>query len=421
MNPIQFTWEGLSLAFKAIGANRMRAFLTMLGVGTGIFAITSILTMVNSLKVSLTEGIASLGNTVLFVHHWPWAEGGDEWYKFINRPMVSYDDFQYLKQRLDRVEGVCLEVTARGQTLRAAGRSVSNIELVGVTHDKVTVNDLIFSAGRYFSEIESHLGSAVCLVGDNVARTLYPEGDALGQSLRVQGKRLRIVGVLEKKGAGLFPGMTTDDDKVFIPFKVMANMFNVSKRGVEKVIVIKAHAYEDLAYVEDETIGIVRAARGLKPAAENNFAINKQEALMERFDQFFGVLTTGGWWISLFSILIGGFSIGNIMYISVRERTREIGVQKALGATQGFILFQFLAEAVLICLIGGLMGLGAVAGLAFLASLLFAVIDVPLAITFAAADVLVAIGLSVFIGLISGFVPALLAARLDPVIAIRQA
>ena len=420
MNPLQFTYEGLRLALKAIGTNRLRAFLTMLGVGTGIFAITSILTMVNSLKVSLTEGIASLGNTVLFVHHWPWAEGGEEWYKFINRPMVSYEDFQDLKQRLDRVDGVCLEVTSRGQTVRAEGRSVSNIELVGVTHDKAAVNDLDFAAGRYFSEIESHLGSAVCIVGDNIAQGLYPDGNALGQTLRVQGKRLRIVGVMTRKGAGLFPGMTTEDDKVFVPFKVMAGMFNISKRGVEKVILIKATNHEDLAYVEDETIGIIRASRGLKPAAENNFAINKQEALMDRFNQFFGVLATGGWWISIFSILIGGFSIANIMYISVRERTREIGVQKALGSTRSFILYQFLTEAVLICLIGGLLGLGAVALLAAAATFFFSMISVPLEIAFAASDVLVAIGLSVFIGLVSGFVPALLAARLDPVIAIRQ-
>ncbi|RMG73562.1 MAG: ABC transporter permease, partial [Bacteroidetes bacterium] len=368
MNVLQFLTEGIRLALKAIGTNRMRAFLTMLGVGTGIFAITSILTMVNSLKVSLTEGIAALGNTVLFVHHWPWAEGGEEWYKFINRPMVSYSDYQDLKQRLTHVDGVCLEATARGQTVRAEGRSLSNIELGGVTHDKVVIGEMAFSEGRYFSEIESHLGSAVCFVGDNIAKELFPDGDALNNTLRVQGKRLRIVGIMERKGAGLFPGMPSEDDRVYVPYKVLAGMFNLNKRGIEKVIQIKATSHEDLPYVEEEVIGIMRASRGLKPATENNFAINKQEALMERFEQFFGVLATGGWWISIFSILIGGFSIANIMYISVRERTREIGVQKALGSTRSFILFQFLMEAVLICLIGGLLGLWAVALLAFLAS-----------------------------------------------------
>ncbi|GAB4425318.1 MAG: ABC transporter permease [Bacteroidia bacterium] len=421
MSIIQFIIEGLAMARKAIGANRMRSFLTMLGVATGIFAITGILTMVNSLQTSLTENIASLGNTTLFVHHWPWAERGEEWYKFINRPQVDYRDYWKLKQGLSRVSGVSYQVSARNQTVRAEGRSVSLVEVVGVTHDAVVVADMRFQRGRYFSEVESHLGSAVCIVGDNVARQLFPGQDALGQYVRIQGRRLRIIGVAEKKGSSLFPGMVSDDDRVMLPYKVLANMFNVNMRGLDKVIVIKAASHEDLPYVEDEITGLVRAARGLKPRTENNFAINKQEALMNTFDRFFGNLEIGGWVISIFSILIGGFSIGNIMYISVRERTNEIGVQKALGSTRSFILYQFLSESVLICLIGGLIGLLLAFMLGALVQAIMAGMDVPFQVRFAAGDVLLAMGLSVFIGLVSGFVPAVLASRLDPVSAIRHA
>ncbi|MEO1452060.1 MAG: ABC transporter permease, partial [Bacteroidota bacterium] len=329
----------------------------MLGVATGIFAITGILTMVNSLQKSATESVANLGNTTIFVHHWPWAEGNNEWYKFIGRPKVSYRDFQKLKQNLTRVRGVSYEVSLRNQSIRAEGLSMSNLEVLGITHDAGEIKDMNFEDGRYFTEVESHLGSPVCIVGFNVAENLFPDSRAVGQYMRVRGKRMRVIGVQEKKGAGLFPGMPSEDDRVYIPYRQLSSTMNTEKRSIEKVITVKAERYEELELVESDIIGLMRSARGLKPKIENNFAINKQEALMNRFESFFGYLKTGGWVISIFSILIGGFSIGNIMYISVRERTSEIGVQKALGSTGPFILYQFVSEAIYICLLGGVIGL----------------------------------------------------------------
>lgn len=420
MNLFQFLREGTKFAFQAIGASRMRAFLTMLGVATGIFAITGILTMVNSLQTSITNNISALGNTTIFVHHFPWKDNGDDWFKFFNRPKVSYNDYQKLKKNLDRVAGVSFEASVGGQMVRAAGRGISGISVVGTTEDFGLIKDIEFSEGRYFSEIEHHLGSAVCMIGYNIAENLFPDGPALNQFIRVKGRRLRVIGVLSKQGASMFFGNASDDDKVYLPYRVIAKMYNVSNRSIEKVVTIKAETYEDLEYVEDETIGIVRAARGLKPRTEDNFAINKQEALMNQFEVAFGFLKTGGWVISIFSILIGGFSIGNIMYISVRERTNEIGIQKSLGATKGFILYQFLAEAVLICFLGGILGLGAVFGVGFLAQWIFTTFDLPMQVYFSLADIITGLGLSVGIGILSGFIPSLIAASLDPVIAIRQ-
>lgn len=411
--------EGVRLALNAMSANRQRSFLTMLGVATGIFAITGILTMVNSLQTSLTSNLSTLGNTVIFVHHWPWAEGRDEWYKFVGRPKASYRDFQKLKQNLRRVEGVSYEVTAKNQSLRANGRSVSGIEVTGVTRDEQVVRDLRLQGGRFFTEMETHLGSAVCVIGDNLARNLFPQSDPLGQSLRIGGKRVRVIGVQERQGAPLFPGMPNEDDKTYLPYRLIASMYNLSSRSIDKMIVIKAQDYASLPWVENEIEGLMRAARGLRPQAENNFAINKQEALMDRFEMFFGYLDTGGWVISIFSILIGGFSIGNIMYISVRERTMEIGVQKALGATRGFILYQFVAEALLMCGLGGVLGLLLVFGVGGLVQLLLQGLQVPLTVAFSPQDVATGLGLSLFIGLLAGFLPALIAARLDPVEAIR--
>jgi len=421
MNFLQFILEGLQMASRAIRANRQRAFLTMLGVATGIFAITGILTMLGSLESSLSKNLASLGNTTLFVHHWPWAEGGNEWYKFYNRPRVSYRDFQKLKSGLDRVEGVSFGASLRQQVVRVDGQSAAGIEVVGVTQDHRQVVNMTFEQGRFFTEIESHLGSAVCIVGASIADALFLGRPAVGQSIRVGGKRLKVIGIQTRQGAPLFPGMPNEDEKVYVPYRFMAGMANLSSRSLEKVITLKAKTYDDLPYVENSVEGIMRAARGLRADADNNFAINKQEALMDRFDSFFGYLETGGWVISIFSILIGGFSIGNIMYISVRERTGEIGVQKALGATRPFILFQFVMEAVLICVLGGLLGLMVTFGVGGLVQLLLNALEVPLTVAFTSENVMLGLGLSVIIGLVSGVFPSIIAARMDPVEAIRQA
>ena len=417
MNIFHFTYEGIAMALNALFSNKVRTFLTMLGVATGIFAISAILTMVNSMKYSLSENLSSLGNTTMFVHNWPWKNNSQDWFKFFNRPKVSYSDYLKLKEGLDEVEGVAYQVSVMGQTVKGEGRSFSNVSIQGVTEDYVNLNNLKVGEGRFFTEIEIAGGNPVCVVGTNIATGLYPGESPLGKFVRLGGNRAKIVGILEKKGAGIFGG--SQDDGVLIPYMYAARNYNMNRRSVDKMIMVKAQKYENLDYVESEIISKVRANRGLKPGVEDNFSINKQEMLMKQIDTIFKYLENGGIIITFFSLLIGGFSIFNIMYISVKERTNEIGIQKALGATNDFIMFQFITESVVTCILGGLLGLLVLFAGAEAAK--GAMIDsgISLTIVIEMWDVWRAIILSIGIGLTAGAIPAWMAARVDPVIAIR--
>ncbi|MEM6801659.1 MAG: ABC transporter permease, partial [Bacteroidota bacterium] len=376
-------------------------------------------TMVNTMQYTLTKSIAELGNTTMFVHHLPWDEDGQDFRKFFNRPRVNVRDYQFLRKSLKGVDAVAFQIIAGGQTIRQKGESASGLEVVGVSPESAKIGTLELEAGRYFSEMEFFSGAPVCIIGFSIAENLFPDDNPMGKYVQIKSKRLKVVGILAKKGKSVIPGMASDDERVLVPWRLMPNVFNLNNRRIDRQVIIQASEYENLGNVESEAIGILRAARGLSPKVENNFAINKQEALMNRFDNFFGYLETAGWIISAFSILIGVFSIGMIMYISVRERTNEIGVQKALGSTRSFILYQFVMEAILICLLGGMIGLGVVFGLGAMIETLLSFLDVNIEVITAQSTMIIAVGLSASIGLLAGFIPALIAAMMDPVQAIR--
>lgn len=420
MTVLQRIFESLRFAWKAIRSNRQRSLLTMLGVGTGIFAITGILTMVNSLQVSVTAGLESLGNTVFFVHNWPWAEETEDWYQFFNRPRMSYGDFLALENGLNGVEGIMFQATARGQMVQANGNSATGVEVNGQTEGASVLGAWALQAGRPITQLEYYRGASVAVLGINVAESLFPGSSAVGQYFRVGGKRMLVVGVMERRGQGLVQFGASDDDKVFIPFQKFGSMYALNSRGIDKVIAVKAKEYDNLEFVEQETIGLIRSARGLSIRQDNTFSINKQEALMSRFEDVFRYLRIGGIVISIFSVLIGGFSIGNIMYISVRERTNEIGVQKALGSARGFILSQFLTEALMLCIMGGMIGIAFVGLIGVLVQAVLGTLDLALEVSFSIADLLTGMAVAAFIGLVAGTIPALMASKLDPVEAIRM-
>ncbi|MEL6194437.1 MAG: ABC transporter permease, partial [Bacteroidota bacterium] len=398
MNIFQFLSEGLQFAWGAITSNRTRALLTMLGVATGIFAISSILTLVSSMKSSITENLSSLGNTTLFVHNWPWTDNGEDWYQYVNRPKMSFRDFQKLKQGLDEVDAVGYSVTVRGQEAKYGALGVSGVEAVGITDQMERFGGFNLSAGRAFSPVEYQMGPYNCIIGYEIKEGLFPDEEAVGKYIRFGGKKWLVIGVKEKVGV---PLGGPDDDDISIPYKSLKRAFNLSNRRVDKLVMIKLSDYKQMEYVESEITGIMRASRGLKPGKKDNFSINKQESIMNAINGFFGVLEIGGVIVSLFSVLIGGFSIGNIMYISVRERTNEIGIQKSLGATKSFILYQFMTESVIICLLGGVMGLIGVYGVTTFVQWLITSNELPFNVFITMKDIGVAMGLAAVKGLVT--------------------
>lgn len=417
MGLIHFFTEGVTFAAKAIYSNKSRSFLTMLGVAIGIFLATSVFSLVNSMEHSVTDNLSALGNTTVFVHKWPWKDNSEDWFKYWGRPRVSYKDYQRLQENLESVEGVVLDATVSGRSVQYKTASANFVNIIGTTHDMPKVKQIEIKEGRHFTALEFRQGRYVCLLGYNVWQTLFEGKDAVGKEVRISGKRFIVAGVMSKRGISLGP---TEDNSVYIPYEAIVRIFNLNGRRINQVLTVKASSYEELPYVESEITGILRAARGLKPQAEDNFSINKQEMLMDMMGSVFGTMNLGGLIITIFSLVIGLFSIALIMYISVKERTKEIGIQKALGSSNGFILHQFLTESIIICVAGGALGLLLVFGLTSGLQYLIEQNDIPLQVTIGKFELILCSILSIGTGVLAGIIPASIASNLDPVIAIRR-
>jgi putative ABC transport system permease protein len=418
MKRINLLFEGIRVAFKSLVAHRLRTLLTTLGVAIGIFAITIIFTLVNSLNYTINRNLSELGSTMLFVLHIPWTNEAMNWQKYYKRPKVSYNEFARLEKNLNHVDGVSYDVDIRGQTVKYKQKSLSQLSIHAVTDDYIFLNNYPIEVGRPFTEIEVDAGRPVCVIGANVKKELFGNSTAIDKSVRIKGKKVKVVGVIEKSGAGVFG--QGPDDQVLVPYGFGARVFRMDGPRMDKIIQVKVSSAEWMGSVEDQIIGLIRVERGLRPTIENDFEINRPEMLMNLFSDATGYLRIGGIVISLFSIIVGGFGIGNIMFSTVKERTFEIGLQKALGATKGFILFQFLMESVMLCLMGGIIGLGLNFGLTALMQAIINSMEVDFVMVVTWESVVTGVALSVMIGLVSGYIPSSIAAKMDPVESMRR-
>lgn len=411
---IHLLLESFRFALSALRANLLRTILSLLGVTVGIFSIITVFTLVDSLEKNIKDSLNFLGDDVIRIEKFPWIFGESyPWWKYVNRPKAEYSEYQFLKNNSTEASAITIFAERFGVTVKHESNSLSGAIVSGIAYQHKDVFVIPVETGRYFGLQEIEKGANVTIIGAEVAKTLFPSSNPLGQEIKLKGLKYRVIGVMEKQGASI-TNAPSADDFCYVPYNTFFKMYSGQGNwGVESIIALKGYPEDEgLKNLEGEVTGLLRQKRGLRPREDTNFAINRPEAFANFLDSIFGVITVAGWVIGSFSILVGGFGIANIMFVSVKERTNIIGIQKSLGAKNFFILFQFLFEAVFLSVLGGLFGL-------FLVYLLSFVSLGSLELTLSLSNVILGVGVSVIIGTLSGIVPAGMASKLDPVIAIR--
>ena len=403
-------YESLIFAYQALRSNILRTTLSLLGVRVGIFAIVAVFTAVDSLNKNIRSEIDSFaGSGVLYVGKWPWImQNNYPWWKYLNRPEMKYTEFQFLKDNLKSAKAIAIIDNGRSASA-ALGSSSMDVNMTGASYEYNQITSVPVKFGRYFLPIESENALNVVIIGAKVSENLQA---TVGDQIKLNGIKFQVIGVIEKKGSDILSFGGTPDEKVFIPYSTFSAVFQKDQPAPD--IAIKA-LDDDIGQenLEGEVTGLMRSLRSIKPKQESNFSVNRLDGLNQFFDGIFAALNVAGALIAGFSLLVGGFGIANIMFVSVKERTNIIGIQKSLGAKNYFILFQFLFEAVFLSLIGGLVGIGLVV-------LLTLIPQDALPLVLSMKNIVTGLFISSFIGILSGIIPAWVAAKMDPVIAIRS-
>jgi len=415
MKQVLLLWlESILFALGALKANLLRTLLSLLGVTVGIFAIIAVFTLVDSLEINIKQSMSFFGDKVLYVQKWPWIfEKSYPWYKYVNRPVASMSDYKFLEKNLLNAESIALYASKGDRTLKQGSNSFQGVNLTGITYNYNQINDIRLADGRYFTLRETEKNGTLAIIGDDIAKTLFPNESAIGKKFSIKGKKFYVIGVISHQGSNLV-GLPSNDITCLIPYQTFGEMYRIKNGWIEPVIAVKGRSSDTkLQWLEGEIRGMLRSRRGLKSFEEDNFAINRPELIAKAITNIFDAVSIAGAIIGSFSILVGGFGIANIMFVSVKERTNQIGIQKSLGARNSFILNQFLSEAVFLSLIGGIAGLLLVSLLTFIPASVFEIVITT-------QNIATGLGLSVAIGLISGIAPALSAARMNPVEAIRS-
>jgi putative ABC transport system permease protein len=408
--------ESFLFALEALRVNKLRTTLSLLGITIGIFAIISVFTVTDSLERKIRKDVSSLGNNVIYIQKWPWMPEGDEeypWWKYMNRPLPGIKEMNELEKKSSTYEAMAYVAYVDAQTMKYKSSSVENCVIICASHNYDKVKTIELENGRYFTDSESNSGKPVVIIGADINSALFPRGNAIGNDLIIRGNKMNIIGTLKKEGSSLIEN--SSDNAVIIPMNFARALVNMRSDEIDPFIMVKAKEEIAMPEMKDELKGMMRSVRKLKPKESDDFALNETSLLSKGLDSLFTTLGLAGWIIGGFSILVGGFGIANIMFVSVKERTHIIGIQKSLGSKNYFILLQFLAEAVILCIIGGCIGLMLVLFLSEGAAKATG-FDFTLTI----GNILTGVIISASIGVISGYVPALQASRMNPVDAIRS-
>jgi len=404
--------EGVIFAFHSVIVNKLRTFLSLFGITIGIFSIISVFTVLDWMEKSIRDSISSLGDNVIYVQKFPWSfDPNLAWWDIIKWPSISERDYEAINKKSSKAETTCL-LLSQPEDVKFMKNLATDVPVAAITLEFEDIRSFEIDKGRYFSPYEGSSGKNVTLIGAEIASKLFENANPVGKEISIAGFKTIVIGVMKKEGKG---GISDSgmDNVLLVPLEYGKTFINMRNRFVDTQLMIKAKPGVTAEELSDDATMILRAARRLQPGEINNFSVNKASMLSQGFDAVFVGINIGGWVIGGFSILVGGFGIANIMFVSVRERTNIIGIQKALGAKRFFILQQFLVESVLLSVIGGLLGIILIIIGTLVINYLF---DLDIYLT--AANAFLAIFISGLIGVVAGYAPAYAAAKMNPVEAI---
>jgi putative ABC transport system permease protein len=409
---LSILWNSFRMALQELRVNKLRTFLSLFGITIGIFCIIGVLATVDSLERKVQNDIKSFGNNTIYIDKWNYGGGSDyPWWKYIKRPAMKIEEMKFIKSKSQLAANAAMFVSSN-VNLTYKDNILSNVNLYGVSEEFNTIQTIDISYGRYLNESEFSRGTTTGIIGYKVADELFGNPEkAVGSQVSYNGKRVIVVGVIKKQGQS-FVGGFDYDQALIVPYRYFASVYNPDNSN--PFIMVQGKSSIPSVALQDELVGIMRQTRRLSPKEEDNFSCNDVAQFSEQVKGFFGQVSAGGWAIAGLSLIVGAFGVANIMFVTVRERTSQIGLKKALGAKRRTILTEFLIESAFLCIIGGLVGLG----LVWIMSVVLSAV-LPFPIFIAPNIIILALSICIILGVISGIIPASIAAKMDPVVAIR--
>jgi putative ABC transport system permease protein len=409
---LSILWNSFKMALQELKVNKLRTFLSLFGITIGIFCIIGVLATIDSLKAKIKTDLSSFGNNTIYIDKWDYS-GGPEypWWKFMKRPSMKIEEMDIIKKKSNLASNMAFFISTQSSFTQEEN-ILKGVNIYGVTNEYKAVQSFNIGYGRYFSEADFLRSGPQGVIGYKVAEELFGKAEkALGKTISYGGRRLLVIGIIEKQGSALIGGFDYDKS-VIVTYNYFASVFNPDNSN--PYIMVQAKPGVPSALLQQELTGVMRQVRKLSPTQEDNFTCNDVAQFKDQIDSVFRSINSGGWAIAGLSLIVGAFGVANIMFVTVRERTSQIGLKKAIGAKSSTILYEFLLESAFLCIIGGLVGLFLVW---ILTVALGSVLPFPLHI--APSIVFLALSICIVLGVISGIIPASIAAKMNPVEAIR--